>query len=884
LLKAFWRRLFHYLRREEFDRELEEEMRFHLEMKAEDNIEAGMNHEEARYAARRQFGNQTLLQEVSRDMWSFRSLETLAQDLRYGMRMMLKNPGFTVTIVLTLALSIGANTAIFSIVNALLLKDLPYAQPERIGTIYARTTGAGRRTIDGEQWELLRDNAPSLISAVSALGASSANLRAGSHVQYLRNGRVSAHYFDVLAIHPVIGRDFSEDEDRPQGPRVAILSYALWRSAFEGNPNALEQPVLLKGEPYTIIGVLPENATTPLNADIFTPLQPSREGEGRSTNFTAIIRLRDWATWRQADVEINSALTQSSRAQRFASSNSGFYSEPLQKAETNSLRAQALALMLAAGFILFIACANLAGLTLVRVLRRRGEIVTRLALGASQWRIQRQLWIENLLLALVGGGAGIGVGFIALRGLLLLLPEHFLPVATVPLDARVLGFTLSLSLLTCVLFGMLPALATRKVDLRSYISSRGIIGAGGVRLRQSLIAGEVALTVVLLASAGLLIRTLIHLQTLPPGFNPTGVSAARASLDDVRYYDPAAFRRLLNESLGAMREIPGVQNAAVGLTLPYERALTSGVTISDGKEAGQSMTTNLVYVTPGYFDTLQIPVIAGRAFTDADSPDAQKVVIVNRTFARKFFHGADPVGRYLNSKGTPDTMLIVGVVGDTVLSSFARLNAGVAPLKSEEAIYLPAAQIVDDKFLSLVHSWFQPSWIVRAAGPLKGLTAQMQRALASADPNIPFSGFYQMNDLMAATLATQRVQVALLTAMSSLALLLSAVGIFGLVANLVTQRTREIGIRIALGATTRMAMIHISRSGVGASAVGLILGLILCAGALRALRSVLYGVGVYDAPNILVVALTVSVVTLLATIAPTLRIARIDPANVLREE
>src|SRR5262245_29469731 len=878
-LSQLWRRLLFYARRDRFDRELEEEMRFHLEMKAAENLAAGISPDEARYAAQRQFGNQILLREVSRDMWSFRFLETIAQDLRYGLRMMIKYPGFTVTIVVTLALSIGANTAIFSIVNALLLKNLPYAQPERIGTIYARTTGAGRRTIDGEQWELLRDKAPSLISAVSALGASSANLRAGSHVQYLRNGRVSAHYFDVLAIHAVIGRAFSEGEDRPQGPRVAILSYVLWRSAFEGNPNALGQSVLLKGEPYTIIGVLPENATTPLNADIFTPLQPSREGEGRSTNFTAIIRLRDGATWRQADVEINSALTQSSRAQRFASSNSGFYSEPLQKAETNSLRPQALALMLAAGFILYIACGNLAGLTLVRVLRRRGEIVTRLALGASQWRIQRQLWIENLLLALAGGGAGIGVGFIALRGLLLLLPERFLPVATVPLDARVLGFTLSLSLLTCVLFGMLPALATRKVDLRSSIPNRGIIGAGGVRLRQWLIAGEVALPVVLLASAGLLIRTLIHLETLPPGFNPTGVGAAKASLDDVRYHDPAAFRRLLNESLGAMREIPGVQNAAVGLTLPYERALLNGVTISDGKEAGQGMTTNAVYVTTGYFDTLQIPVIAGRAFTDADSPDAQHVVIVNRTFALKFFHGADPVGRYLNKN-----MLVVGVVGDTVLSSAAGLNAGSAPLTSEETIYLPAAQIVDDKFLSLVHSWFQPSWIVRAAGPLKGLTAQMQRALASADPNIPFSGFYQMNDLMAATLATQRIQVALLTAMSSLALLLSAVGIFGLVANIVTQRTREIGIRIALGATTRMAMIHIGRSGVGASALGLILGLILCAGALRALRSVLYGVGVYDAPTILVVALTVSAVTLLATIAPTLKVARIDPANILREE
>jgi predicted permease len=814
-------------------------------------------------------------------------MENPIQYLRPAVRQLWHSPGFTVAVVLTLALSIGANTAIFSIMNALLLKELPFAHPERIGTIYARTTGSNssdnRRAIDGEQWELLRDNVPSLISAVSSMGASGVNLRAGSHVQHLRAGRVSAHYFEVLALRPIIGRNFSEDEDRPHGPRSAILSFGLWQTVFGGNPNALGQTIMLKGESYTIIGVLPENATTPLNADLYTALQPSREGEGKATNFWAIMRLRDGSTWPQANAEINRALAQSFRGRRFAERNPGgqvtYYSVPLQKGETDTLRPQVLALMLAAGFILLIACANLAGLALVRMLRRRSEIAIRLALGASGWQIQRQLWIENLLLALVGGTAGIGAGFIALRGLLLLLPEHFLPVATVPLDARVLGFTLSLSLLTCVLFGLLPALATRKVDLRSSLSSRGVTGASSVRLRQGLIAGEVALTVVLLAAAGLLIRTLIHLQTLPPGFNPTGVITAKASLDDTRYHDPASFRKLLNESLGAMREIPGVQNAAVGLTLPYERALLNSVTISDGKEAGQEKTTNWVYVTPGYFDALQIPVIAGRAFTDADSPDAQQVVIVNRTFARKFFRGANPMGRYLNKN-----MLIVGVVGDTVLSSASGLNAGTAPLTNEETIYTPAAQVVDPKFLSLMHVWIQPSWIVRTAGPLEGLSAQMQRALASADPNLPFSGFYSMKDLMAATLATQRIQVALLTAMSSLALFLSAVGIFSLVANLVVQRTREIGIRIALGSTIRKEMIHIGRSGVGASVLGLILGLILSAGALRAMRSVLYGVGVYDAPTILLVVLTLSAVTLFATFMPLLRVARIDPAAILREE
>jgi macrolide transport system ATP-binding/permease protein len=879
-----------WFRRKHREQDLDRELRGHLELEAAEQRDGGRSLEEARYAAQRQLGNATLLKEDMRQVWTAKWLDCLTRDFGYALRLFLKTPGFASVVIFTLALGIGANTAIFSVVNALLLKSLPYSQPERMGTVFARTTGSEssdeRRTIDGEQWELLRDNVPSLTSAASGMRTSGVNLRSGSHVQYLHAGRVSAHYFDVLALHPILGRNFSEDEDRPHGPRAAILSYAVWRAVFDGNPNVPGQAVLLKGEPYTIIGVLSENATTPLNADLYTALQPDREGEGQAANFLAIMRLRDGATWRQADAEINRAWARSVRTQRFATGSPGaritYYSVPLQKGETKTLRPQVLALMLAAGFILLIACANLAGLTLVRVLRRGSEIATRLALGASRWQIQRQLWIENLLLALVGGSAGIGVGFLALRGLLLLLPEHFLPVGNVTLDGRVLAFALFLSLLTSVLFGMLPALTTRKVDLRSAIASRAVIGGGSVWLRQGLIAGEVALTVVLLAAAGLLIRTLIHLEALPPGFNPTGVITAKASLEDVRYHDPAVFRTLLNESLASMRKIPGVQNAAVGLTLAYERALLDSVTLRDGKEAGREITTNWVYVTPAYFETLQISVLAGRAFTDADGPDAQQAVVVNQTFARKFFHDMNPVGRYLSKNNK--NLLIVGVVADTVLSSASGLNAGTAPLTSEEAIYLPAAQIVDDKFLSIVHVWIQPSWIVRTAAPAESLTIQMQRALASADPNLPFSGFYHMKDLMAATLATQRIEVALLAAMASLALLLSAVGIFALVANIVAQRTREIGIRIALGSTIRRAMIHTGRPGVGASALGLALGLILCAGALRGMRSVLYGVGVYDAPTIVAVMLTFSAVTLLATVIPALRVARIDPARTLREE
>jgi macrolide transport system ATP-binding/permease protein len=809
-------------------------------------------------------------------------VEILNQNLRFAVRQLWRNPGFTVTVVLTLALSIGANTAIFSVVNALLLKSLPYSHPERMGTIYTRVTGPPgwdeRHHVNGEQWELLRDNVPSLIAGVSATRTSGVNLQADSQVQYLHAGRVSAHYFDVLAIHPIIGRNFSDAEDLPHGAKTAILSYGLWRNIFGSDPNISGKNILLKGEPYTVVGVLPDGVTIPLDADVYTALQASRDGEGGGTNFDLITRLRDGFTWQQADAEINRAW--SLRTVRYElQDNPGaqviYYSVPLQKGETATLRPQVLALMLAAGIILLIACANLAGLTLVRMLRRTSEVATRLALGASRWQLQKQFWVETLLLAFVGGIAGIAVGFVTLRGLLQLLPEHFFPVAAVPLDGRVLAFTVLISLLTSVLFGMIPALTGLRYDLRSAIANRSTSRANQLGLRQALIAGEVALTVVLLASSGLLIRTLVHLQTLPPGFDSTGVMTAKASLDDARFHDSAGFRKLLDASIAAMRQIPGVQHAAVGLSLPYERTLNSGVMLSDGKESGQQVMTGEAYITPDYFGALQIPILMGRAFTDADGPDSQQVAIVNQTFVRKFFHGASPLGHYVDKD-----KMIVGLVEDVAIEPGLDPTA---PLSAEELMYIPATQ-VDAPSLSLLHVWFQPSWIVRTTGPVEGLTAQMQRALASVDPNLPVSGFYRMNDLLARTLATQRVEVALLSTMTVLALLLSAVGIFALVANIVAQKTREIGIRMALGSTVRQAMVNIGGPGVRASGLGLILGLALCAGALRAMRSVLYGVGVYDIPTILCVILILASVTVIAGTVPTLRIARIDPAQTLRDE
>jgi putative ABC transport system permease protein len=880
-LRIVWNRCAALFRTGRLDTDLDEELRSHIELAAEENRGRGMAAEEARTAALQAFGGVAQTREAYRTQRGVPWLETLAGDARYGLRQLRRDRGFTLTVMLTLALAIGANTAIFSVVNALLLESLPYAHPERMGAIFARVQGAQpsdeMHRIDGAQWETLRDNVPALIAAISG-STSGVNLQAGAQAQYVHDGRVSAHYFEVLAIRPLLGRGFSDSEDRPNGPKAVILSYSLWRSVLGGDGSIVGQAIRLKGESYTVIGVLPEGAQTPLDADVYTALQPSLTGEGGGSNYEVITRLRNGATWQQADAEINRAWA--FRAAQYRSEYPGsarldFHSVRLQQGETAELGPQALSLMLAAGLILLIACANLAGLTLVRMARRASEVATRMALGASRWRIQRQLWIENLMLACAGGAVGVGVGFVGLRGLLALLPAHFLPVAGVHLDGRALGFTLALALLTSLLFGMLPALTARRLNLRAAMTSQAVAGTEKLRLRQCLIAGEVALCMVLLAGAGLLIRTLIYLETLPQGFNPDGIMTAKASLDDRRFQDPAAFAKLLDESTAAMLRIPGVASAAVGLSLPYERAMNDMVNFSDGKQTGQRAVSGEVYVTPGYFETLEMPLVAGRYFTASDGPNAQPVAIVNRTFARKFYGGTNPLGRVLN-KGR----VIVGVVTDVPVAPGIDPTA---PLASEEAVYIPAAQF-SGKILALVHMWFQPSWIVRTVGPVTGLTEQMQHALADADPGLPFSGFYSMKDLLARRLATQRIEVALLGTLAGLALLLSAVGIFALVANMVVQRTREIGIRMALGASLRQAMAHVSATGVRAAGAGLLLGLGLCAVALPAMRSVLYGVAVYDAATGIAVALTLAAVSLLASLAPALRIARIDPARTLREQ
>ena len=816
----------------------------------------------------------------------------LIQDLRYALRQLHKSPGFAAIAILTLALGIGANTTIFSLVNAFMLRPLPYPEADRLAVVMRHVQGISPQTgqfvqdddptQDGKTWEEVRDQMPSVHAAVFG-GTSGVNLVAGSgqgsELRYVQDMRVSAQYFNVLGIVPILGRSFSEEEDRPNGPNAVILSYALWQSALRGDRQIVGQSVMLKGEPYTVVGVLPPDAKPTGIADLWTPLQPHQSGECGGQNCEIIVRLVPGATWQRVAAELSHIRkdwideTARDKAQGW------FYTSPLTRAVDNEMTQPVLLLMVAVGLILLIACTNLAGLTLVRIARRTPELATRLALGATRWQILRQLWCEGLVIALLGAAAGLLLAVVTLSLLQGVLPPFIMPVGGFAIDVRVVGFTFGASLLASLLFAALPALQVRRLDLRSSIAAGShTVVQGSSRLRQVLVSGEIALTIVLLAGAGLLIRALIHLQTLPKGFDPTNVVTASLSLDDARYRNAAAFQNLLDRSVTEMGKIPGVEEAAVGLSLPYERGLNDGVKIPDGKFAGKDWGSSMAYITPGYFTVLRIPILAGRGIEDSDTENSPLVAVINVDFARQFFGEPYPIGRHVTASDR--TYTVVGVVQNVAKSPGMGSDQ---PVTTEPVLYTPAAQ-TSQGLINVAHVWFQPSWIVRTRQPLAGTEHAMQEALARVDPQLPFSGFHSLQEILAKTLVRQRIEVALVSTFAGLALLLSAVGLYGLVSNMVVQRRREFGIRIAFGSSIRQAMVDVGSGGMKAALYGLLLGVAASLIVLRVLRSVLYGIRYYDPLTLALVAIGLLAIAVVASVLPALRLAKLNPAETLRTE
>jgi predicted permease len=882
------RALFHH---KKLESELEEELQYHLDREAEKYRQVEASREIAIRRAKLALGGTQQVTQQCREARGTKLIEDLVQDLRYAARQLRKSIGFTCAVILTLTLAIGVNSAVFSLLDGFLLRTLPYPHPERIGVLMTHIEATNPRSgqymseeddsQDGATWELLKSNVNAVTLATWG-GSGGVNMQAGAAagntVRYVHESRVSAHYFDVLGIPLYLGRSFSEEEDHPGGPQAVVLSYGLWQSAFHGDSGIIGEAIHLKGEPYTVVGVLSSRAIFPSAADLFTPLQPATTGECGGNNCGIVMRLKPGATWEQLSAQISHLPKPGYVGPR---DKAWFYTVPMQSYLGGYMRPRVEALMLAVGFVLLIACANLAALTLVRISQRNLEVATRMALGASRARVLWQLWMENLLLAAVGGAAGLGLAFVLIGAARKLLPEEMVPIGGFGLDSRVLIFTAAATVLTSLLFGALPALETRRLDLRRTLAAgtRSVAGGSG-RIRQWLIGAEVALTVVLLAGAGLLVRTLVHLETLPPGFDATHVMTAKASLNAKHYNDPITLAGLADKSLAFMRRIPGVEDAAVGLSVPYERGLNYSLTIVDGPQAGKDASANLTYVTPGYFSTLRIPLLMGRGCLSSDTSTSQPVAIVNAEFARHFYQDRNAVGRHFQMEGGRMKYAIVGVVADVQKKPSMY---GDAPLATEPVIYLTAAQ-TPASVIAAGNLWFQPSWIVRTRGPVSGLTEAMQRALAEADPDLPFSGFYSMRDLLNQRLQMQHIEVTLLGVLAGLAMMLSSIGMYALVSNLVVQRAREIGIRIALGCTLRRAILQVTSAGATPVSGGVFAGLALSFVALRALQSEIYGVSAYDRVTLVSVPLLLVAIAGVASLLPALRIAKIDPAETLRAE
>jgi predicted permease len=885
-----WRRLLFYARRDRFDRELEEEMRIHLEMKGEENLAEGISLEEARYAAQRQFGNPTLLQEVSRDMWSIRSLETLAQDLRYGLQMMVKAPGFTAVAVLTLALGIGANTAIFSVVNAVLLKALPYAEPQRLVVVWTDNPNIqlGFNEIppanaDIPEWRARTRS----FEQMAVFTRSIADLSNDGEPERVGSVAVNADFFPLFGVVPLAGRVFTAAEDQPGGDKVAVISHALWQRRFGGTPDVVGKALTINGENRVIVGVMPPDFHFPRGPempsffgfpernDVWVPLAWDAEWQWASRGTVVLARLKPGVALAQAQAELDTIIKQQDHSRR-TSQAKGWTVEvrPLQTQVVGNTQSLLLLLLGAVGVVLLIACVNVANLLLTRATTRSREIAIRSAMGASRGRIVRQLLTEGSLLSVCGGVGGIFLAWWLLPVLIALSPPNIPRLDEVRIDWLVLSFTLLVSICASVLSGLAPALTASRVPLNETLKAAGQRSAGSQDRRWTdwLIGAEVALTFVLLVAAGLLIRSLVHMQAVDPGFRASQVTAFEMILPGKKYSSNQSRISFWDQLLARLNETPGVEAAAAISILPLSGMDTGeGVTIEGnaGNDRDEAPIVVRREITPDYFKALGVPLLKGRGFTAQDSADAPLVLVVNEAFARQMLPGKDPLGirLKLGRAGNKNPWrTIVGVVGDVRSSS---LTAAAKP-----QFYLPHTQ------------WDRGGMMVVMKSPLPQaeLIAAAKASVKALDPALPLSRIQTMESVLYTATVGPRFSALLLALFAGLALLLALIGIYGSVAWAVGQRTPEIGLRMALGAKPFDLLRLIIGQGVKPVLIGLALGLAGAFTLTRLIRGFLFGVSATDPMTFLLIITSLLIVTLLACWIPARRATKVDPMTALRFE
>lgn len=807
-------------------------------------------------------------------------MHKLLQDVRYAVRTLLKKPGFTVIAVLTLAIGIGASTAIFTVVDAALLRGLPYKSPERLYHLWESTPQKefAQREFSYPDYQDYQQN--QVLEGIAAYTGGGGIMTGRGEPEPVQAPAASANFFSTLGVEPLIGRTFQPGEDKAGAPRVVVLTYAMWQRRFGGDPGVLNQSVTINGDPYTVVGVLPASFQFAMRAaDLWRPYQPTEaQLTRRFTHGTNLIgRLKQGVTAEQAQTELSVIASRIEQENKQSHAGTGFKLIPLQEQVVGQVRPILLVLLAAVGFVLLIACANVASLLLTRSLARQKEVAIRTALGATRWRVIRQLLTESILLSLLGGVLGVLIAYWGVGGLVAALPEgqlNALPfLKTLHLDSSILAFSFGLSLLTGMVFGLAPALQSSRPDLNEVLKEGGRNAGGGAgqRLRSALVVSEIALAVVLLVGAGLTMKSLLRLLQSNIGFNPENVLTMTVVVPPAKYDDANKQVNFFDQLKERVQSLPGVTGVGAIDNLPLQGGNTTRVNVEGDPipPPGQEIEANFRVVNESYFQTLGVPIVAGRMFDERDKADSPGVVIIGKSVADKVFAGRNPIGRrlsYISAQSTPD--LIVGVVGDVNING---LDAAVKPV-----FYYPFRQSPAPG----------TSLVVRTSGDPTALAAAIRNETHTLEPEVAIFNVRAMEDLISTSPAAfmRRFPALLISIFAGVALLLASIGIYGVVSYSVSQQTHHIGVRMALGAQASDILKMVLKQGLTLTLAGIAVGVVAALGLMRLLRSLLFEVQTTDTATFAFVVSVLFLVALFACYLPARRATKVDPLIALRYE
>jgi len=870
-------------RKEQVSQELDEELNGFLEMAAKEKMKQGMSRIDALRAVRLERGNLEVTKEVVRAAGWESFVETLWQDLRHGQRVLCKSPGFAAVAVITLALGIGATTAIFSVVNAVLLRPLAIEEPAHVVFVQETWQGIFPGLSVGNFADLKRES--TCFAELCASNNASFNLEARELPERVDGEIATPNYFTTFGVQPIAGRVFTAEEDKPGQARVVVISERLWRTRLHGDPSIVGQLIRINGLPTTVVGIMPRSFDPLLsNSNLWVPAAYTAEqlADHDSHYLNVMARLKPGTSQGQAQSELNVIARRLQQQYPMDNQDRGFRLQPLTTALLGDQRLSLRMMLAAVGVLLLIACANIANLQLARSRTRQKEIALRAALGASPNRIVRQLLAENLVLGIAGGVVGVFLAYWAVAWIIAHGPGEIPRLDQSRIDAGTLAFGCAVALLSGFLFGLAPALRSASTRLSEvFKSSTGISGGSRDRVRSLLVVGEVSLALILMAGAGLLIRSALLVSHLDPGFDAANVVVGRVGLPDPGYHDPAVARQTFERMTTAAATLPGVESVAVVSRAPLAGGGSSNGLLAEGKalDPGNLVNSQLQIISPNYLSTARVPLKAGRDFAPQDTRDHTLVTIVNETLARTMWPGENPIGKRFaccesGPKGHMDPVWheVVGMVAD--------VRAWGLDHQIQPEFYMPLAQMPPSAW-----DWIGRTMdlVVRTRGGVIPIH-ELQSTVASVAPAVPIYRLSTMQQKISSTLERSHFDTFLLAIFATTALLLSSVGIYGVLSYMVAQRTRDIGIRMALGASQAQIVCDVLGFGVRLAGIGLAIGLVAALAATRLLSSLLYGVRPTDAVTFAAVSLILLVVALIASCLPARRATRVDPIVALRYE